>query len=334
MTEVDAVRAAIAAIADEAHPAARIRATLDAHLRRHRQRRLVLRTAGALAVVTAAGSGGLAAYRLARPDESEFPQIPGGPGGGWLTAGLGWRPAWLPAGYGRTALDTVVDGSRIVATEHVWSRPQRPGELSDAFVSVTAGWSDTYAGSPETARTDRVDIGSLSAQMLTYTDDGGVLLTWQPATGPRLSVSAGSRDAERDRNLAVRIAKSLRPDTATFAVGPRPGWLPETFADQPWMYTLRAQGLAWMQNLSVRYGTNELSMTIAPQLQPYFDLTTGRSIDIGGATAWLDQGGSELFAKGLGGRDVQLSGDATDLARVVREFDFGPMPDMSWYGTR
>jgi hypothetical protein len=334
MTDAEAIRAAIAAIADEAHSAARIRATLDAHARRHRQRRLVLRTAGALTAATAAGTGGLAAYRLTRPDESEFPQIAGGQGGGWITAGLGRWPAWLPAGYGRTSLGAVVDGARIISAEHVWSRPQRSGELADAFVSLTAGWSDTYAGDPEVARTDRVDIGPVSAQMLTYADDGGVLLTWQPATGPRLSVSAGSRDAERDRGLAVRIAKSLRPDASTFAVGPRPGWLPVPLAGQPWLYTLKAVGLSWMQSLSVRYGNVELTMTVGPELEPLFDVTTGRSIDVGGGAAWLDQEGNQLFAKGLGGRDVQLSGDSDDLSRVVREFDFGPAPDMSWYGSR
>ncbi|MFB9446840.1 hypothetical protein Dvina_24235 [Dactylosporangium vinaceum] len=334
MTDADAIRAAIAAIADEAHPAAHIRATLDAHARRHRQRRLVLRTAGALAAASVAGAGGLAAYRRTRPEDLVFPPIAGGPGGGWLTAGLGWRPTWLPAGYGRTSLGAVVDGSQVVVVSHEWGRGQRPGELSEPFVALTAGWSDAYAASPQVVRTDRVELGGASAEMRTYADDGGVLLTWQPATGPRLSVSAGSRDAERDRSVAVRIAKSLRPDTGTFAIGPKFGWQPASIASRPWMYSLGVVNLSWVQNLSVRFGEGELTMTIGPRLEPLFDLGTGRSVDVGGGAAWLDERGGDLFAKDLSGRDVQLSGDSEDLPRVLRELDLGPVPDMGWYGTR
>src|SRR5581483_10568511 len=119
----EAVRAAIEAIADGAHPPQRVRAALDARTRHHRQRRLVLRAAGAAAGVTVAGAGGFAVYRLARPERTAFPEIAGGPGGGWLQVALRWRPGWLPDGYGATTLGAVVDGTSVAEVERIWTRP-------------------------------------------------------------------------------------------------------------------------------------------------------------------------------------------------------------------
>ena len=54
-----------------------------------------------------------------------------------------------------------------------------------------------------------------------------------------MSVGVDDGDAERERHIAVRVARSLRPDPGTFAVGPRPGSLPDVFAGRPWLYTRR-----------------------------------------------------------------------------------------------
>jgi hypothetical protein len=168
-----------------------------------------------------------------------------------------------------------------------------------------------------------------------------VLLIWQPAGQPRLSVSVGldDGDAERERDIAVRVARSLRPDPGTFAVGQRPGSLPGVFAGRPWLYTLSANGAMWTQSVDVRNGDANLGVWAAPDVRPLFDTATAQPLDIDGAQAWLDtqdHGLSALFVEQLDNRDVQVSTavDDVDLPQIVRGFDLGPVPDMTWYGSR
>ena len=337
MTDVDEIRAAIAAIADEAHPPLRVRAAIDARTRHHKQRRLLLRAAGTLAAAAATGAGGVAAYRLRRPDGTVFPEITGGPGGGWLQVALRWRPDWLPEGYGVTTLGAVVDGTSVVAAERVWTPPQRLDGPNLASVALQSGWSDTYAQIPTAARTDRVDIGGVPGELSSF-DTGGVLLIWQPAGQPRLSVSVGvdDLDAERERDIAVRVARSLRPDPGTFAVGPRPGSLPDVFAGQPWVYTLSAHGTMWTQSVLISNGDADLDVWASPDVRPLYDIGGSQPIDIDGARAWLDVQNHQLFVEQLDDRDVEVHTtiDGVDLPQVARAFDLGPVPDMTWYGSR
>ena len=337
MTDVDAIRAAIEAIADEAHPPQQVRAALDARTRHHRQRRLLLRAAGAVAAATATGAGGIAVYRLSRPERTVFPEIVGGLGGGWLQVALRWRPDWLPDGYGATSLDAVIDGTSVVAAGRTWTPPQRPDGPKLAFVALTSGWSDVYAQFPTAARTDRVDIGGVPGDLSSF-DTGGVLLTWQPAGQPRLSVSVGvdDGDAGRERDIAVRVARSLRPDPGAFAVGPRPGSLPDVFAGLPWSYTLKAEGTMWSQSVFIRNGDANLEVWAAPDVRPLYDIGGSAPIDIDGARAWLDAQHRQLFIEHLDDRDVEITTtiDGVDLPQVAREFDLGPVPDMTWYGGR
>ncbi|WP_426512398.1 hypothetical protein ACPPVO_18305 [Dactylosporangium sp. McL0621] len=71
-------------------------------------------------------------------------------------------------------------------------------------------------------------------------------------------------------------------------------------------------------------------------MRPYFDTATATPVDVAGGRAWLDGAGQALFAEALDGRNVQLSttSEGVGLARVARELDFGPVPDMTWYGGR
>jgi hypothetical protein len=266
-----------------------------------------------------------------------FPQIAGGPGGGWLQVPLRWRPDWLPEGHGVTSLDAVVNGASVVAAGRTWSPPKRPDGPNLAFVSLASGWSDVYAQFPEAARTDRVDIGGVPGELSSF-DHGGVLLIWQPAGQPRLSVSVGvdDLDAERERDIAVRVARSLRPDPDTFAVGPRPGSLPDVFAGRPWGYTLQAEGTMWTQSVLIRNGDADLEVWAAPDVRPLYDIGGSQPIDIDGARAWLDTQNHQLFVEQLDNRDVELTTtiDGVDLPQVAREFDLGPVPDMTWYGSR
>ena len=100
MTNLDDIRSALAAIADEAPPAQRVRANLDVAARRQRQRRTLLRVAGAgglAASAGVAGAGYLAARRSPRP-----PTPTDEPGRGWLKVPYRYRPTWLPDGIGQS----------------------------------------------------------------------------------------------------------------------------------------------------------------------------------------------------------------------------------------
>lgn len=74
-------------------PATRIQATLDRRVRRHRQRRLVLRVAGVGAAGAAAGLAGVRLPYLLRGGP-RFPHVVGGPGAD------GWRHRCEPARFG------------------------------------------------------------------------------------------------------------------------------------------------------------------------------------------------------------------------------------------
>ncbi|GAA2615282.1 hypothetical protein GCM10010399_52800 [Dactylosporangium fulvum] len=336
MSDADVIRAAIEAIADDAHSPQHIRAALDARSRHHRQRRLLLRVAGATASAGVAGAGGFAAYRLARPDVTAFPEIAGGPGGGWLQAAPRWRPGWLPDGFGLTELGVVVDGSGAIVVGRTWRRPQREGEPRSPSVSVTTGWLEPYSAKSTEAGADGVDINGTPGRLTTYTPDGGASVVWQPAGEPRLEVGVSFNDVERARSVALRVARSLRRDPGTFTIGPRPGWLPEPLADQPWLYTLLAADGTWLQSVLIRTTSAEVSLNAGPAVESPLGTEDTEEFMIRQARARRSTRGTELFAEQLDDRNVfaYASVEGIDLTRIVEDFDLGPAPDMTWYGSR
>lgn len=335
MTDTDAIRDAIGVIADGAHPPQRIRAALDGRLRHHHQRRLLLRVAGATATAAAVGAGGVGVYRLSRRDDPEFPGIAGGPGGGWLRAEPRWYPAWLPDGFGLTELGAVIDGDQAAVASRSWTPPPRADGPTTSMVSLTTGWSDTYAPQLARARTEHVDVHGVPGELVTFAD-GGTWLSWQPPGEPKLTLSTGLSDAERERAVALRVARSLRRDPRTIQVGPRPGWLPARFGAPPWLFTLDSRDGAWVQNVIVRAAAEDVSASFGPGVGLGFDRAGAQPAKVGGMDAWLGPQGVDLFLllPDGSGALVTAAVPAAELVRIAEDFDFGPAPDMTWYGSR
>jgi hypothetical protein len=336
MIDEAAIRAAIEAIADEARPATRIRATLDRRVRRYRQRRLVLRLAG----VGAAGAvAGLAGLRLLGPSEDN--RIIGGPGGGWLRAPLRWRPGWLPAGYGAALLCAEVAGDTAPVVSRTWTDPASAQQDIAPTISLTVGWSGLYAGRQAITHTATVQIKGVPG-MLTEMD-GSTNVQWQPPGEPKLTVSVDDNHTPDDRRtVALRIARSVVPDAASLPIGPRFGWLPADLAPAPWMFTVTYEARRWLQSIVLRLADGtELDINMGPGVS--IDLPAdAKRITVHGlparhTTADLEQiafttpDGVNVWLQ-LDRRHADPAPD--DLVNIAEHLDLGPWPDMTWVGTR
>lgn len=341
MIDTDAIRSAFAALADEAPPSDRIRASLAARARRHRQRRLVLRLAGAGTVAAATGAGATAVWRLAQPPASSFPALHAGPGGGWLRVPLRFRPTWLPRGYGEGERTVVVDGPQAPVLSRGW----QPA-ATDHKISLLIGWHpsldpDLPRGQPAT-----VDVNGVPGRLVQTGEEGpGTYLTWQPPGQPQLLLSVHTGDgADTRRDLALRVARSVRPDPEATWVGPRFGWLPPDLATAPWRLSHGFQDTNWIQDVTVTGpGGRQLLISTgssaAMRLANTFTTTPIRIRDWDG---WQVPETKQLFLTLPDGVEVaaQLDDGPPDeqtmptLIRVIEAFDFGPWPDMTWLGGR
>jgi hypothetical protein len=341
MIDTDAIRGAFAALADEAPLPERIHASLAIRARRHRQRRLVLRLAGAGTVAAATGVAAAGAWRLTRPPESRFPVLDAGPGGGWLEVPLRFRPAWLPGSYGEGQRTVVVDGTRAPVLERRW----QPG-TADRVISLLIGWHPSLDPGRPRGRPTTVDVNGVPGQLVQVGDQTlGTYLTWQPPGQAQLMVSALTADvADAQQDLAVRVARSVRPDPGLTFVGPRFGWLPPDLATVPWRLHHGFEGTNWAQDLAVS-GTGGRQLLMGMGTSPAMRLRNTFAtapIRIREWSGWqvpetrqlflILPDGVEVFAQlddGPGGEQAMPA-----LIRIIEEFEFGPWPDMSWIGGR
>jgi hypothetical protein len=341
MIDTDAIRGAFAALADEAPPPDRIRASLSVRARRHRRRRLVLRLAGAGAVAATTGVAAAGAWRATRPTEPGFPLLAGGPGGGWLEVALRFRPTWLPHRYG--------EGRRTVVVDDRWpavlSRDWQPG-AADRSISLLIGWHPSLEADRPRGRQTTVDVNGVPGQLVQV--DGhtlGTYLTWQPPGGGQLMVSVLTGDGAADqRDVAVRVARSVRADRGITWVGPRFGWLPRDLATVPWRLHQGFAGTDWTQDavvtgaggrqLLVSMGTNparRLDNTF-PTTPVHIRQWSGWQVPQTRQLFLIMGDGVEAFAQlddGAGGEQAM-----SDLIMIMEGFEFGPWPDMSWIGGR
>lgn len=335
MNNIDDIRAALAELADEAPAPDGVRRRFVAHQRRHRQRRLVLRAAGAGVVAAGLGAG---AYRYAtRP---AFPRIAGGPGGGWLEAPVRYRPAWLPSGFGEWMRTVVIDGERAAAVALQWQRPDAD-PVGDT-IELLVGRDETWDGGVERGPSRPTEVNGVPAQLVEPAGDQQVTsLTWQPPGAPRLSVNVLDRRGPGWQQDAVRrVAGSVRPSDDTIAVGPRFGWVP---ADGPWMFNVRAERDSWVQSLGSTGDGPHVAVQFGPRLTARLDNSMlTEPVSVGDHDADFVVQGSQLFVTLADGTEVvfALEGDRPDpsartvLLRAARAFEYGPWPDMSWVGQR
>ncbi|WP_433076683.1 hypothetical protein ACQP1P_32570 [Dactylosporangium sp. CA-052675] len=338
--EDDAIRGAIATIADRAHAPQRITAALDARTRVMRQRRLVLRAAGAAVAVAAVG-GGLEVYRSAagpgtgRPGDpgspkepGGFPKVAGGPGGGWLEATATWRPTFLPDGYGQVMASVLVSGGTAAATSRGWV-PAPGTDTTGASVTLIIG-----DDGPPRHTGGTVSINGVEAELLDRIE-AAAGVTWVPAGGQRLTVIVTGTDRTVERDMAVAVAESLRPDSARIAVGPRLGFLPDPFQSRPWWYTARADGTAWSIDLAVNGPSSSLTLEVGPAVQRSFDPAGAQPVRVRNADGLLSRGGDQLFVPQDGyNLSVTAPQSGLDLPKIAEALEVGPVPDVSWYGSR
>lgn len=341
MIDPEAVRSAFAALADEAPPPERIRASLAIRAQRHRQRRLVLRLAGAGAVAGAAGVAAVGGWRFTRPSAPEFPVLTGGPGGGWLEVPLRYRPGWLPHSYGEGSRAVVVDG----AAAPVISRDWQPGPVEE-MISLLVGWHPSLEADRPRGQQTTVDVNGVTGQLVQVTGRAvASYLSWQPPGQPQLMVSMlTADDAQAQRDLIVRVARSVRPDPAVTWVGPRFGWLPPDLAAVPWRLHQGFQDNHWAQDVTVvgadgRQLLLRMGTSPAARLENTFPTVPIRIRQWNGwqlpehRQLFLTMpDGVEVFAQldnAPGGEDAMAA-----LIRIMEQFEFGPWPDLSWIGAR
>ncbi|MFC0527618.1 hypothetical protein [Phytohabitans kaempferiae] len=342
MIDSEAIRTAFAALADQAPPPDRIRAALAARVRQHHRRRLVLRLAGAGVVAASTGVATAGVWRATRPSGPGFPVLDGGPGGGWLDVPLQYRPAWLPQRYGESARTVVVDGERAPVISRDW----QPGPAEQP-ISLLVGWhpsldADRPGGTPE-----NVEVNGAPGELVQVDADRfATYVTWRAPGQPQLMVSVLTDDgADAQRDLAMRVARSVRPDPGRIGVGPRFGWRPADMATTPWRLRHGFQDTDWVQDVVVNgTGGRQLLISIGAGAATKFENTTVATepIRIREWKGWRIPEMNQLFLTLPAGVEVfaQLdSGPAGEqtmsaLTRVVEEFDFGPWPDMSWVGNR
>ncbi|MER7282362.1 hypothetical protein ABT369_48815 [Dactylosporangium sp. NPDC000244] len=336
--EDDAIRGAIATIADRAHAPQRITAALDARTRVMRQRRLVLRAAGAAVAVAAVG-GGLEVYRSVagpgRPGEpgspkapGGFPKVAGGPGGGWLEATATWRPGFLPDGYGQVMASVLVSGGAAAATSRGWAPAPGTG-TTGATVTLIIG-----DDGPPRHTGGTVSINGVEAEVLDRIE-GASGVTWVPAGGQRLTVIVTGSDRTVERDMAVAVAESLRPDSTKIAVGPRLGFLPDPFTSGSWWYTARADGTAWSIDLAVNGPSSSLTLEFGPAVQRSFDPAGAQPVRVRNADGLLSKSGDQLFVP-QDGYNLLITAPQSglELPRIAEGLEVGPVPDVSWYGSR
>nr|BFE56271.1 hypothetical protein GCM10020063_007970 [Dactylosporangium thailandense] len=338
--EDDAIRGAIATIADRAHAPQRIAAALDVRTRVIRQRRLVLRAAGAAVAVAAVG-GGLEVYRsTARPGRPEepgspkapggFPKVSGGPGGGWLEATATWRPGFLPDGYGQVMASVLVSGGAAAATSRGWA-PAPGTDTTGATVTLIIGDDDPLRHTGGT-----VSINGVEAEVLDRIEAASGV-TWVPAGGQRVTVIVTGSDRTVERDMAVAVAESLRPDSTKIAVGPRLGFLPDPFTSGSWWYTARADlyGPAWTVDLAVNGPGSSLTLVWGPAVRRSFDPAGAQRVRVRNADGLLSRDGNELFVPQDGyNLEITAPQAGLQLPRIAEGLEVGPVPDISWYGSR
>ncbi|MCG5445549.1 DUF4367 domain-containing protein [Micromonospora sp. NIE79] len=361
MIDREEIRAAFSTIADDAPSPERIRTNLVSLARRHRQRRVILRVAGVGVAATTVGVVGASAWRLSQNAESEFPALSGGLGGGWLEVPLRYRPTWLPHGYGQTGRTVVVVGDEAPVVSLDWQQAISAQDGNSPIISLMIGSHESLDADRPEGRTETVDVNGIPAQLVQSDRFGnGTYVIWQSPGQPQLIVTVLNKDElDEQRALALRVARSVRPDQQRTYVGPRFGWLPTDLNATPWRLSQGYEGQHWIQDVSATgTGGRQLQILMGPDVHTKLaNWDAGaQPVQLNGSDARYVPEKGQLFltlADGIqvfigldeaSGQNSQPGGDPSpikgpakvppELARIMESFEYGPWPDMTWIGKR
>jgi hypothetical protein len=215
MRDEEKLRDALSTIAGRAPDPGPVAAGITARTRAHRQRRGLL--VASAAAVSGVGVAVAAWPRTPAPVPTPQPGVPAvsGPPAG-TRAPIGYRPAWLPAGFAEVSRIGSVPGSGPVSQTRSWRRGTDPDDQIHLFLLPRSAF--------DPAGFDAVTLGGRRA----WAAPGPGKVWVEVDDGLMLSVSVGRSD--RTGQVARRVAASIEPDPgAVVAVSLAFGWVPDRF---------------------------------------------------------------------------------------------------------
>jgi hypothetical protein len=213
-------------------------------------------------------------------------------------------------------------------------------------ISLMVGWHASLDPNRPDGTPETIDIDGVPGRLVQVGDQTlGTFLTWQPPGQPQLLITVHTDDgADAQQNLAVRVARSLRPDPAVTSVGPRFGWLPPDLDATPWRLAHGFAGTNWVQDVRTSGAAGRqlvISMGTSAEMR-LANTSATAPVRIRDWSGWQVPEARQLFLTLPDGVEVFAQLDEgpdgeqamPTLIRIIEEFDFGPWPDMSWIGGR
>ena len=323
MVDERIIKDAYEAIAATAVAPEQVRARIEARGRARRQRRLLL--AGAGLATAAAAVGVPLGLRERRGEPAPGPAAPSEPVPGPAApspaapqakeVSLLFAPAWLPGGvkerFRAVRIDTAT--GRANGGTRAWLPPGRwhsAEETPKGSVTFSVGERiDDNSGEP-------IMVGDVRGT-LRVTD--AAYIEWRPAGAPTMLVCVYGIGDQVE--VALRLAESVRPVTATTRVTMWSPWVPERFAG----YSVAAGYPAadgWHQTLTHASGDHANSVGMVATAGPAPSSAAYSVRRPGGLTVHVPE--DKVLA--LGDRRVVTGGEATRLLAEVVCL----APDTSW----
>lgn len=246
---------------------------------------------------------------------------------------IGFKPEWLPDGF--------VEAARVVHSDGISSRTWVNGTAEVHFtlepfaLTKGRGFELDY-----TASASRVKVGAARAYFTGAAPVGGVELVWagDPEWIMRLVITEGA-DLP---GTALRIAGSVHPDESGRvqpAVQP-----PPSYRQMYQTITVRGESpQRWSTDVSGTVGTGDLRSIYRIGLSTSRpSLPTGTPVAVLGREGTYvpstDLGESKVVVEVAGNQylTVAMAGDtkAADLVDFAEHTTIGPIPDLSWIGSR
>ncbi|MBL7258376.1 hypothetical protein [Paractinoplanes lichenicola] len=311
------IQAAYEKIASAAPPPERIRARLQARSRSHRQRRAVLAGAGALGA-TALTVPFVHFLRGGSPPETapiDAVTASAPPPKPAATAPLRYALGWLPAGVGEQYREATTDGGTRTWLLDGLTYPTDYTVAKGVTLAVGER-SEDNAGTP-------VTIGDVTGRLV-VTDSSFV--EWTPKGGPTMIVTVYGLPGSTE--VALRMARSVRPTRATIPVWIRSPWIPDRFRGSTSARLIPLAGGGWRQELTYAAPRFTQVLRIVAGTAKPSDPTQLQRQRPDGTWLWIPEHPADMV--GLEPFEPPTTAEAT---RLLDEL-VCVTPDLEWVGGR